>query len=105
MAWGPFRRDAAARLRLLIEASRKDLGRPELRWFVSQQEPVTGDSVEEIDVVADVEKLAAADPWLVHIRAFGLPGREEALVLTTKGVVELGSVLARSVIETARSGR
>ncbi|QDV09783.1 hypothetical protein Poly30_53430 [Planctomycetes bacterium Poly30] len=98
MAWSPFRREAARRLGELIAASRKDLGLPELRWIVSQQEPVAGESVDSIDVVSEIEKLAEADPFLVHVKTFDLPGRDEALVLTTPGIVDLGKALAKGAM-------
>ena len=43
---------------------------------------------------AAVETVAAADPLLVHIKAFDLPGREQKLVITTPGIVALGDLLA-----------
>ena len=39
MSWTPFRKGAAERLHSFVTKSREDLGRPNLRWFVSQQEP------------------------------------------------------------------
>ena len=42
-------------------AEPKDLGQPELKWFVSQQPPTDEKGVNRIDVVADMEKVAAAD--------------------------------------------
>jgi hypothetical protein len=94
MSFGPYRKRAAERLASLVTRSRVDLGMPRLRWYVSQQPPTDDASVNDIDVVGDVAKLAAGDPDLVHVAAFDLPGREQALVITTDGIVALGELLA-----------
>ncbi len=94
MSFGPFRQRAAAHLASLVAQSREDLGLPALRWFVSQQPPTDHESVNKIDVTGAIEKLAAADANLIHLKAFDLPGREEQLVLTTPGIVALGELLA-----------
>ena len=94
MSWAPFRKGAAERLGSFVTKSREDLGRPELRWFVSQQEPTDDDGVNALDVVAAVAAVAAADPQLIHVKAFGLPGREKTLVIATPGIVALGELLA-----------
>mgnify|MGYP002528990617 CR=1 FL=1 len=44
-------------------------------------------------VVAEIEKLAAADSNLVHIKAFDLPGQEKKLVISTEGIVSLARIL------------
>lgn len=102
MAWGPFRRDAAKHLGEFVAASRKDLGLPELLWLVSQQDPMVGNSEGAFDAVAAVEAVAAADPNLVHVKAFDLPGREQALVITTPGIIELGKRLATNFLALKR---
>ena len=99
MSWSPFRRGASKRLQSLVNQSREDLGLPELRWFVSQQPPTDDKQVNEIDVTAQVAEIAAADPYLIHIRAFDLPPQEKKLVLDTKGVIALGEELAKSWLE------
>jgi len=99
MSWSPSRRGASKRLQSLVNQSREDLGLPELRWFVSQQPPTDDKQVNEIDVTAQVAEVAAADPYLIHIRAFDLPPQEKKLVLDTKGVVALGEELAKSWLE------
>jgi hypothetical protein len=96
MSWGPFRRGAPARLQALVKQSRIDLGLPELRWFVSQQPPTDDEGVNEIDVNAMLAEVVAADPNLIHIKAFDLPPQDKKLVLDTKGVVALGELLAKS---------
>ena len=99
MSFHPYRKAAAERVAALIAGSRDDLGRPELLWFVSQQEPTDHDNVNAIDVVADFEALATADEHTTHVRAFDLPGREQRLVLKTEGIVALGRLLADKVID------
>jgi hypothetical protein len=99
MSWGPFRRGAPARLQSLVNQSRVDLGLPALPWFVSQQPPTDDERVNGIDVTSELEKVAAADPCLIHVKAFDLPEQEKKLVLDTAGVVALGELLARSFLE------
>jgi hypothetical protein len=98
MSWGPFRSGAPGRLQALVNQSRLDLELPELPWFVSQQSPTDDEQVNEIDVTAAIEKVAAADPNLIHVKAFDLPAQEKQLVLDTAGIVALGELLAKSVL-------
>lgn len=98
MSFGPFRKHAIERLAALIAGSRRDLELPTLPWFVSQQPPTDHKDVNAIDVTAELRKLAAADPNLIHVEAFDLPGREQQLVITTAGIVALGEVLATSYL-------
>lgn len=100
MSFAPYRRKSIEQLAALIAASRKDLALPGLRWFVSQQPPTDTERVRSIDVTAQLAQLAAADPNLLHIRAFDLPGREEELVITTPGIVALGELLAKRYLES-----
>ena len=74
-------------------------------WFVSQQEPTDDERVNAIDAVAAVEAVAAADPRLIHVKAFGLPGREKKLVISTKGIVALGELLAERFLAQSSSAR
>lgn len=99
MSFGPHRRQAAGWLASIVTQSRQDLGLPALRWFVSQQAPTDHESVNGIDVTADLEKLAAADAHLIHVKAFDLPGQEQQLVITTAGIVALGERLAGSYLQ------
>lgn len=94
MSFGPYRKQAAARLASFVARSREDLGLPTLRWFVSQQPPTDDVSVNGIDVTGDIAKVAAADAHLIHVKAFDLPGQEQRLVLTTAGIVALGELIA-----------
>jgi hypothetical protein len=100
MSFPPYRERAAERLAALVAQSRADLEMPELRWFVSQQAPTADESVDRIDVTAAIAKLADADPNLIHVRAFDLPGREQELVITTAGIVALGDLLAERYLKS-----
>ena len=55
-------------------------------------------SRNEIDVTAALEKVAAADVHLIHTKAFDLPEQEQKIVITTKGIVALGEVIAKSYL-------
>ncbi|HEX5050139.1 MAG TPA: sialate O-acetylesterase [Planctomycetota bacterium] len=99
MSYGPYRKEAAARLESLVARSREDLGLPALKWFVSQQRPTHDEGLDRIDVAAEVAKLAAADPNLTHIETFDLPGQEQQLVITTAGIVALGEVIADAYLK------
>ncbi len=98
MSFHPYRKQAAERLEAIIAQSRKDLGRPALKWYVSQQPPTNDKSVNNIDVVANVDMAAAADPTLIHLKAFNLPSQEKKLVISTAGIVELGEFIAKSYL-------
>lgn len=98
MSFGPHRRLAAKWLGELIAASRRDLARPDLRWFVGQQRPTSGPDLDKLDVVADLAALAANDPHLVLVPAFDPPPQREQLVFDTAGVVWLGERLAEAVL-------
>lgn len=98
MSFGPYRKAAADRLRSIMKQSRIDLRLPDLKWYVSQQPPTDHESVNSVDVVGNMEALAAADEHLVHIKTFALPRQEERLVLDTAGVVALGDRLAEAFV-------
>ena len=99
MSFSPHRRNAAKWLQETIAQVRQDLQLPGLKWFVSQQPPTDEESVNQIDVVAALEKAAAADPHLIHIKAFDLPVQKQKLVITAEGIVELGELLARHYLK------
>ena len=98
MSFHPYRKQAAERLQAIIAQSRKDLERPALKWYVSQQPPTDDKSVNNIDVVANIAMAAAADPTLIHLKAFNLPSQEKKLVISTAGIVELGEFIAKSYL-------
>ncbi len=99
MAFGPYRKQAVARLASLVKQSRQDLALPELSWFVSQQPPAKEKGLDAIDVTGELDQLAAADPKFIHLAAFDLPGQEQQLVITTAGIVALGEVLAAGYLK------
>jgi hypothetical protein len=99
MSFYPYRKMAAERLQAIIAQSRSDLKRSGLKWFVSQQPPTDEKGVNRVDVVADMEKIAAADPNLIHIKAFDLPPQEKKIVLDTAAILELGRLVAGRVAE------
>ena len=99
MSFHPYRKQAAERLQAIIKQSRKDLEMPELKWFVSQQPPTDDKRVNNLDVVDDVEKVAAADEAIIHLKAFDLPPQEKKLVIDTPGIVRLGEFLAKGYLK------
>ena len=100
MSWGPFRQGAPKRLMSLVSQSRKDLDRPALKWYVSQQPPTDDKSVNKIEVTLELEKAVAADSHLIHIKAFDLPAQPKQLVIDTRGIVWLGETLAKKYLES-----
>jgi hypothetical protein len=99
MCFGPYRREAAARLASIVAQSGVELEQPELRWFVTQQRPPEDEGLGRLDVSAELAKVAAADPRLRLIQAFDLPGRQK-LVFTTAGILALGELLADRYLDT-----
>ena len=98
MSFHPYRKQAAERLQVIVSQSRKDLGLPKLKWFVSQQPPTDVERLNNLDVVTDVAAVAAADPAFIHLKAFDLPPQEKKLVITTEGIVQLGELLAKGYL-------
>ena len=94
MSFHPYRKEAATRVRAIINQSRKDLAQPGLRWYVSQQPPTDVERLNKLDVAGDMARVAAADPDFIHLKAFNLPKQEKMLVITTEGIVHLGEVIA-----------
>jgi hypothetical protein len=82
----------------LITALRRDLGQPELKWYVSQQPPTNDESVKQIDSMAIMSKAAAGDPNIIHIRLTDLPPQREQLVIEAEGTVWLGERLAKEFL-------
>ncbi len=95
MSMGSYRENSAKWLHSTIVQSRQDLAMPALKWFVSQQPPTNHKEVNSIDVTAALERVAAADSGLIHIKAFDLPKQEKKLVIDTSGIVQLGELIAK----------
>ena len=100
MSFHPYRKEAAKRVQTIIAQSRKDLGQPKLTWYVSQQPPTDVERLNNLDVVADMAKAAAADSGFIHLKAFNLPPQEKMLVITTEGIVQLGEVIAKGYLNS-----
>jgi len=100
MSFHPYRKEAAKRVQTIIAQSRKDLGQPKLKWYVSQQPPTDVERLNNLDVVADMAKAAAADSGFIHLKAFNLPPQEKKLVITTEGIVQLGEVIAKGYLNS-----
>ena len=98
MSFGQYRQNAAKWLQSTVVHSRRDLGLPVLKWFVSQQPPTDEKGLNKIDVAANFAVLAATDPAFIHIKAFNLPRQPEQLVITTAGIIQLGELLARGYL-------
>jgi hypothetical protein len=103
MSFHPYRRQAVPWLRATITRSREDLGLPGLPWFVSQQPPTDEKGLNQVDVTAQLAALAAADPAVSHLKAFQLPPEREQLVITTAGIVQLGTLLAEQYLASKGS--
>ena len=99
MSFHPYRKEAAKRVQTIIAQSRKNLGQPKLKWYVSQQPPTDVERLNNLDVVADMAKAAAADSGFIHLKAFNLPPQEKKLVITTEGIVQLGEVIAKGYLD------
>jgi hypothetical protein len=99
MSFGPYRKNATKWLQSTVAESRQDLAIPSLRWYVSQQPPISSKGLDGIDVTKNLADLAVADPAFIHVKAFELAKQEEKLVITTSGIVELGKLLADRYLE------
>lgn len=99
MSMPPYRKRAAEWLSRLVQQSRIDLEMADLKWFVSQQKPTDHSSVNSIDVVGDIAKLAASDENIIHIKAFQLPQQEKRIVLDSSGIIRLGEVIAETFLK------
>lgn len=100
MSWGPFREGAAKRVMSLVTAVRKDLSQPTLKWYISQQPPTDHESVNRIDVMANIAQATSGDPNIVHIKLNDLPPQREQLVMEASGIVWLGERLANEYLKS-----
>ncbi len=99
MSFGPYRKDASRRIASIVAQSREDLDMPGLKWFVSLQAPTDDERVNDIDVIAALEEMAAMDPNIFLIKTFDLPGQEKKIVISTEGIVTLGERTASFYLE------
>jgi len=99
MSWGPFREGAAKRVMSFITALRRDLGQPNLKWYVGQQPPTNEESVNRVDVMSDIAQATSGNPNNVHIKMLDLPTQREQLVIDASGTVWLGERLAKEYLQ------
>lgn len=99
MSWGPFREGAAKRVMSFITALRRDLGQPNLKWYVGQQPPTNDESVNRVDVMSDIAQATSGNPNNVHIKMLDLPTQREQLVIDASGTVWLGERLAKEYLQ------
>jgi len=99
MSWEPFRKGAAERVMSVVNAVRKDLSQPDLKWYISQQPPTDHESVNRVDVMAEIAQATSGDSNIVHIRLNDLPPQREQLVIETAGIVWLGDRLAKEFLQ------
>lgn len=98
MSWGPYRKASPERVVTLVQQTRVDLERPQLKWFVSQQPPTDDERGNKIDVTAAMQEVLSEDPHVVHLQLSDLPPQEKLLVIDTSGIVWLGECLAESFL-------
>jgi hypothetical protein len=99
MSMPPYRKIAPQWLQSTVAQSRRDMAMPALKWYVSQQPPTDHERVNSIDVTTELEKIAASDSNLIHIKAFDLPKQEKKLVVDTAGIIRLGELIAESYLQ------
>ena len=68
-----------------MRASRRDLERPALPWYLSQQAPTKLERLRELDPVADIARFAESDEHTVHLPLEGAPQERERLVMEAAG--------------------
>jgi hypothetical protein len=98
MSWEPFRKGAASRVMSLVNAVRKDLSQPSLKWFISQQTPPDHESVNRVDVMSEIAQATSDDPNNIHIKLLDLPPQREQLVIEAAGMIWLGERLAEEFL-------
>lgn len=99
MSWEPFRKGAADRIVSLVTAVRRDLQQPDLKWYISQQPPTDDESVNRVDVMANVAQATAGDANIRHIELTDLPPQREQLVIDAAGIIWLGERLAKEYLK------
>ena len=99
MSWEPFRKGAPDRTASLVTAVRRDLQQPDLKWYISQQPPTDHESVNRVDVMANVAQATAGDANIRHIELTDLPPQREQLVIDAAGIIWLGERLAKEYLK------
>ncbi|MBT3199046.1 MAG: hypothetical protein HN350_03930 [Phycisphaerales bacterium] len=88
----------AGNLKKLIDGVRKDLAAPKLKWYITEQPvipPSWAGKRTFLDVTADLQKLATADPNTTFIKTTHLPHR--IVLFGTEGICALGEEMARAI--------
>jgi hypothetical protein len=92
----------AERLKRFIDATRRDLKLPDLKWIITEQ-PILPRSFagkrKLHDVNQDLEALAAVDPNIRFVKTAHLPHR--LVLLGTQGVLMLGDEMAHTFLTMA----
>ena len=78
------------------------MANPRSGGTLASNPPTNGKGVNSIGIVSDVETIAAADPHLIHIKAFNLPPQEKKLVIDTGGIIELGNWIAKQYLSAEK---
>jgi len=87
----------ADRLKTFIDATRRDLKLPDLKWIITEQPilPLSfAGSRELYDVNKDLEAMAATDPNIRFVKTAHLP--HHLVLFGTEGVLLLGDEMARA---------
>ncbi len=88
----------AGNLKKLIDAARKDLSAPNLKWFITEQPvipPSWAGKRKFLPVTEDLQKLAAGDANTTFIKTSHLPHR--IVVFGTEGILALGAEMAKAL--------
>ncbi len=97
--WGPHRRGYGERLARVVAALRKDLGAPQLRWFVGELRGNLLWGAENLsELHAQIRELAESDMRLWLVPADGLTPTKPAATLGTLGALEMGRAFAEAYL-------
>jgi hypothetical protein len=87
----------AGRLKIFIDATRRDLNLPNLKWIITEQ-PILPQSFagkrKLYDVNRDIEAIAAADPNIRFVKTSHLP--HQLVLFGTEGILMLGDEMAQA---------
>jgi hypothetical protein len=96
----------ADRLKIFIDATRRDLKLPNLKWIITEQ-PILPQSFagkqKLYDVNQDLEAMANADPNIWFVKTCHLP--HHVVLFGTEGILLLGDEMARAWSTMAESQR
>jgi hypothetical protein len=95
MSFAPHRTNAPRWIQSIVKQSREDLKNEKLIWYLSQQPPTDDKNLNNIDVISEIEKIVMNDDHLFHIKAFNIIPQTKKLVISTRGIVQLGDILGK----------